>query len=301
MTTSSRWYLAAGLLLLATGLPPKSQEPAALPSFATPGISPDGSEIAFVSGGDIWPVPAAGGEARLLVSHPAVESRPLYSPDGKELAFNSTRAGSADVWVLPLGTGALRRLTFEDGAEQLDAWSPDGQWLYYSSSSRDISGMNDEYKVRATGGTPVPVSADRYASEYWAAPSPDGRVLAITARGVSAGQWWRKGSSHLDQSQIILVHPGAPPTYDPLTDGTAREGWPMWSADGAALWYVSDRGGAQNVWTRPGTGGGAGPWGGAGGAALGYAPARGGAKNGWARPAHGAARQVTAFKDGRVL
>jgi Tol biopolymer transport system component len=268
MTTSSRWYLAAGLLLLATGLPPKSQEPAALPSFATPGISPDGSEIAFVSGGDIWTVPAAGGEARLLVSHPAVESRPLYSPDGKELAFNSTRAGSADVWVLTLGTGALRRLTFEDGAEQLDAWSPDGQWLYYSSSSRDISGMNDEYKVRATGGTPVAVSADRYASEYWAAPSPDGRVLAITARGVSAGQWWRKGSSHLDQSQIILVHPGAPPTYDPLTDGTAREGWPMWSADGAALWYVSDRGGAQNVWTRP---------------------------------VHGAARQVTAFKDGRVL
>src|ERR1041384_3331289 len=154
MTTSSRWYLRSGHLRLGAGLPPKSQEPAALPSFATPGISPDGSEIAFVSGGDIWTVPAAGGEARLLVSHPAVESRPLSSPDGKELAFNSPRAGSADVWVLTLGTGALRRLTFEDGAEQLDAWSPDGQWLYYSSSSRDISGMNDEYKDSAPGGAP---------------------------------------------------------------------------------------------------------------------------------------------------
>ena len=50
-----------------------------LPSFAEPGISPDGATIAFVSGGDIWEVPAAGGDARLLVSHPATESRPLFS------------------------------------------------------------------------------------------------------------------------------------------------------------------------------------------------------------------------------
>ena len=53
-----------------------------LPSFAEPGISPDGSTIAFVSGGDIWEVPAGGGDARLLVSHPATESRPMFSPDG---------------------------------------------------------------------------------------------------------------------------------------------------------------------------------------------------------------------------
>src|SRR5262249_56852100 len=52
-----------------------------LPSFAEPGISPDGATIAFVSGGDIWEVPTAGGDARLLVSHPAAESRPLVSPD----------------------------------------------------------------------------------------------------------------------------------------------------------------------------------------------------------------------------
>jgi tricorn protease len=261
MNPTPRWYLTAGLALLA-------QDPAALPSFATPGISPDGSEIAFVNGGDIWTVPVGGGEARLLVSHPGIESRPLYSPDGRELGFTSTRAGSADVWVLTLATGALRRLTYEETAEQLDGWSGDGQWLYYSSSSRDIAGMNDVYKVRAGGGTPIPVSADRYASEFWAAPSPDGKVLAITARGNSAGQWWRKGSSHLDMSQIVLVSPGVRPSFEPLTDGKAREGWPMWSADGSALWYVSDRGSAQNVWSRP---------------------------------VRGPGRQVTTFRDGRVL
>lgn len=258
---SSRW-------LLILGLGGFTQEPAALPSFATPGISPDGREIALVSAGDIWTVSVSGGEARLLVSHAAIESRPLYSPDGRELAFNSTRAGSSDVWVLTLSTGALRRLTFEDGVEALDGWSADGAWLFYSSNSRDISGMNDVYRVRAAGGMPMPVSADRYASEYWAAGSPDGKTVAITARGNSAGQWWRKGSSHLDMSQLVLVRPGAPPQFEALTDGAAREGWPMWSADGSALWYVSDRGGAQNIWTRP---------------------------------IRGAARKVTEFSDGRVL
>ena len=114
-----------------------------LPSFAEPGLSPDRSEIAFVSGGDIWTVPVSGGEARLLVSHPANESRPMYSPDGRKLAFISNRTGNNDIFVLTLHSGDINRLTFDDGNDVLDAWSRDGKWLYFSSSSRDVSGMND--------------------------------------------------------------------------------------------------------------------------------------------------------------
>lgn len=219
-----------------------------LPSFAEPGISPDGREIAFVSGGDIWTVPVTGGEARLLIAHPAVESRPLYSPDGRSLAFVSNRSGSNDLWVMELSTGALRRLTFEDSSEQLDGWSPDGHWLYYSSSSRDIAGMHDVYRVSLAGGTPVPVSADRYFSEYWSAPAPDGRRVAITARGTRTAQWWRRGSSHLDQTELWIVHPGAPPSYHRVTAGGAWEAWPMWAPDGETLYYMSDRDGHQNLW-----------------------------------------------------
>src|SRR5215213_4585410 len=166
--------------------------PSGEPAFAEPGISPDGSEIAFVSGGDIWTVPSAGGEARLLISNAANDTRPIYSPDKKHLAFVSTRTGGGDVYVLTLATGDVRRLTFDDGADQLDGWSRDGRWVYFFTSGHDLSGgTNDVYRVAVEGGTPMPVSADRYANEFFSAASPDGRTLALSARGTASGQWWR--------------------------------------------------------------------------------------------------------------
>jgi Tol biopolymer transport system component len=66
--------------------------------FYDPAIVPDRSEIAFVSGGDICTVPAAGGEARLLVSHAATETRPLYSPDGQTLAITARSTMTGQWW-----------------------------------------------------------------------------------------------------------------------------------------------------------------------------------------------------------
>lgn len=241
--------------------------------LAEPDPSPDGREVAFVSGGDIWVAPATGGDARLLVAHAANDFRPRWSPDGRAIAFVSTRTGNGDVYVIDLATNALRRLTFDDGAEQVDAWSPDGAWIYFSSSSQDIAGMHDVHRVRASGGTPMRVAGDRYASEYWAAPSPDGQRLAITARGVTAGQWWRRGSSHLDEAEIWTVTLGATPSYTRVSrgerPGKGRDVWPMWSPDGSTIYYVSDRSGAENLYALP---------------------MRGGEE-----------RQLTRFADGRVL
>lgn len=247
------------LPLLAVVVFPASAQPTPkiTPRFAhaEPTLSPDGREIAFVSGGDIWTVAAGGGEARLLVAHADNDSRPLYSPNGKYLAFASTRSGNGDIYVLTLETGELKRLTFDDGAESLSAWSADGKMLYFHLTSRDISGMNDIYRVPLTGGTPMPVTADRYASEFFGTPSPDGTTLAFSARGVAAAQWWRKGSSHLDQSEIwtcrIGTKKGDKPVYEQLVEGGAKQLWPMWSPDGQTIYYVSDRGGSQNLWAKP--------------------------------------------------
>jgi tricorn protease len=236
------------LALLSSNAFGQSGGPAASPYFTDPAISPDRSEIAFVSGGDIWTVPAAGGDARLLVSHPANESRPLYSPDGRRLAFISARTGNGDVYLLTLDTGDLKRLTFDDSNDQLDAWSGDGKWIYFSSSSRDISGMNDVYRVSSDGGTPMQISADRYTTEYFSAPSPDGNTIAFSGHGLGSGQWWRKGHSHIDESEIWLLRPGVAPSYERISEGGAKEMWPMWNKDGRSVYYVSDRTGAENIW-----------------------------------------------------
>ena len=270
--------LCASILLVAAGWLVEAQQPAPAItpafSYAEPGISPDGREIAFTSGGAIWSVASSGGDARLLVADGATDRRPLFSPDGSQLAFVSTRTGGGDIYVLTLATGETRRLTADDGLEALDSWSRDGHWIYFSTSSHDIAGMNDVYRVAVAGGTPMPVSEDRYTSEFESAASPDGSKLAFVARGVSSNMWWRKGSSHLDQSEIWTVDLKAPvadaKSYAKISGMGARQNWPMWSADGKDLYYVSDRGGPENVWVRPAS-------------------------------ATGADRAITHFTDGRVL
>ena len=254
------------LMLAVSAIAGQAARPAQ-PYFTEPAVSPDGSEIAFVSGGDIWTVAATGGEAHLLVSHPATESRPLYSPDGKKLAFGSTRTGNGDIYILTIDTGDLKRLTFDDSNDQLDAWSDDGGWIYFSSNSRD-NGGTDVFRVSSDGGTPMQVSADQYTFEYFSAPKRDGSGIAFTGHGFGGGQWWRKGHSHIDESEIWLMRFGSQPSYEQLTEGGAKEVWPMWGKDDRAIYYVSDRSGAQNIWMKELAG-----------------------KN----------RQVTQFKDGRVL
>ncbi|MBK6588961.1 MAG: PD40 domain-containing protein [Acidobacteria bacterium] len=234
------------------------------PYMTEPSLSPDRKEIAFVSGGDIWSVSAEGGAARLLVSHPANESKPLFSPDGKWLAFTSNRTGNGDIYLLEIETGSLRRLTFDDLNENLDAWSRDGKWIYFFSSSRDIAGMNDIYRIPASGGTAMQISSDRFTNEFESTPLADGSII-FAARGNSASQWWRRGRSHLDESELWQK---TGDTYTQLTQRGAKQMWPMATADGSKLYFVSDRTGPQNIWSMP---------------------------------KGGAAKQITNFTDGRVL
>ncbi len=219
---------------------------AGVPYLTEPALCPTRPEIAFVSGGDIWVAPSKGGEAHLLVSHPAEESRPLYSPDGARLAFVSTRTGGGDIYILTLATGELKRLTFDDSMDQLDAWSRDGKWIYFSNASHDVGRKNDLYRVSSDGGTPMAVSADRFVNEFQAAPSPDGSSVAFAARGNGDQQWWRNGHSHLDESEIWVRR--ADGKYEKVIDLNGRNAWPMWMPDGKQMYFMSDRGGAQNLW-----------------------------------------------------
>lgn len=211
------------------------------PSLSQPALSPDGKEIAFVSGSDIWTVPAGGGEAHLLISDPAEESRPLYSPDGGKLAFVSNRTGGGDIYVLTFATGQLQRITFSDAPSNLDAWSHDGQWLYFTSGATDVGGQGDILRVRATGGTPMEVSHERYMNEFESAPSPDGKQVALVAKGISSSQWWRNGHAHIDETEIWLKPVEGEGNYRKLIAADAKHGWPMWSSDNKHLLFMGDK------------------------------------------------------------
>jgi tricorn protease-like protein len=110
----------------------------------------------------------------------------------------------------------------------------------------------------------LPFSSDRYTNEFGASIAPD-NTLAFTARGISNSQWWRKGRSHIDESEIWLKREA---NYERVSPIGAKQLWTMWSADGSRIYFVSDRSGAQNIWTLP---------------------------------LKGQAKQLTNFTDGRVL
>src|SRR5437867_7659353 len=104
--------LKSGLatLLVASGGPslfgqlsPPTQEPVI--GARMPALSPDGKALAFVYRGDIWIAPVKGGRANPLTSHIETDAFPLFSPDGKWIAFASKRNGNWDIFAVPAEGG----------------------------------------------------------------------------------------------------------------------------------------------------------------------------------------------------
>jgi len=112
--------------------------------IADPQVSPDGTLVAYVvtemnleqnsSNSDIWVIPLKGGEARRLTTHPKSDSHPRWSPDGKTLAFVSSRGGTPQVWLLNLSGGEARQLTHVAAGAAGVEWSPRGTHLAFLSS-----------------------------------------------------------------------------------------------------------------------------------------------------------------------
>lgn len=98
-----------------------------------PAVSPDGQHIAFVYGGQIWRVPAGGGEAVPLTSAEFIASNPVWSPDSQSIAFSANRHGNADVFIMPAKGGEIRRLTTHSQADTPQAFTPDGKSVLFSS------------------------------------------------------------------------------------------------------------------------------------------------------------------------
>jgi tricorn protease len=139
----------------------------------TPSVN--GNNLAFVYGGDIWISNRDGSNARRLTVNPAVEQNPVFSPDGKQIAFTGNYDGNSDVYVISIEGGAPKRITYHPSADMVRGWLSNTE-LYFTATrdynyalsprmhSINLDGTNEKPLImpEAVQGSP---SADK---RYWA-------------------------------------------------------------------------------------------------------------------------------------
>ncbi|MHB1425887.1 MAG: S41 family peptidase [Gemmataceae bacterium] len=200
----------------------------------TPDISPDGKLVAFSYLGDIWIVETIGGTARAVTSHPAHDIMPVFSPDGRHIAFSSNRHGSYDVFVVPVQGGRPQRLTVDSASEMVCGWTPDGKNILFASTrSTDFPPNFELYTVPVEGGMSRRISAAEGKEGVF---SPAGDRLAYL-RG--PGSWYRKGYRGSSNDDIWICDTDGGNNRQ-VTAFDGQDNSPMWSADGKALYYVSE-------------------------------------------------------------
>jgi len=125
-----------------------------------PAISPDGQTIVFNYKGDIYKVDAKGGEATPLAMHQEYDYNPVWSPDGKTIAFASLRNGNADIYVISAKGGMAKRVTTNSANEIPTSFTPDGKNILFSAQIMDnkdnviypSGAMSELYSVPVNGG-----------------------------------------------------------------------------------------------------------------------------------------------------
>ena len=142
-----------------------------------PAINNDGSLVTFSFQGDIWTVPGTGGKATRLTIHEAYEGNPIFSPDGKQIAFSGARFGNNDIFVMPTGGGMPKRLTYHSAADNISSWTQPDKILFSTAREfKQIERPLEVYSISPKGGTENRIiDAVGFDPEL----SPDGRFLAF--------------------------------------------------------------------------------------------------------------------------
>jgi len=100
----------------------------------------NGTHVAFVYADDLWVARLDGSDVRRLTTDDGVESKPAFSPDGRQIAFSAQYDGNTDVFLLPVEGGAPRRLTWHPGRDEVQGFTPDGRAVLFTSGRASFTG-----------------------------------------------------------------------------------------------------------------------------------------------------------------
>lgn len=206
-----------------------------------PALSPDGSHLSFTWADDVWLVDSAGGQARRITAHPALEGRSAFSPDGATLAFESNRDGADNLYTIALDAPtAPQRVTISDRSQSLSGFTNDGQALLFSASQEPSLFRHARmYRAPLDGST-----VERLTDAYGVSPreASDGDILF--ARGypyLNRPQYRGPGAR-----SIWRFTPDAN-SFEQLSTFNGNEYDPHQLPDGSVL-FISSRTGDNNVY-----------------------------------------------------
>lgn len=207
--------------------------------FAYPSLSK--TQIAFAFGGEIWTVPREGGTARRLVSGQLSNNRPMFSPDGTQIAYSGVYDGNVDVYVIAATGGEPHRLTYHPGFDVAVGWAPDGKSIVFASNRTTERDLPQLWSVPVAGG---PAERLPLPSGNSAAYSPDGKRLAY-----QPFQQWQPAWKHYrgGQAAQIWIADLATSHVTKVPRETSNDLWPMWSDN--TIYFVSDRAGPKALFS----------------------------------------------------
>lgn len=215
-----------------------------------PAISPDGNSIVFTYKGDLWLVPASGGEAVPLTFHEAHDFMPVWSNDNKSIAFSSDRYGNFDIFSISVNGGTPKRITYHSAPDYPYEFTADNKYIIFGSSQNDFaenrqfptSSQPEVYKVPINGGqvqmvltTPAEDISIHKNGNLWVYHDKKG-----------GENIWRKHHVSAIARDLWLFNQTSN-KHTKLTSFPGEDRNPVFSTDGKSVFYLSEQFGTFNV------------------------------------------------------